>query len=108
MTRRTQKVASLIKADVAQAIEDTIKLPDTIVSVTEVEVSPDLKEAIVWLSIYGKNEDQARETVSESHAQIQKFVASKSRTKFTPKLQFRFDTSAGYADKINQLIKKIK
>jgi len=106
--RRTDKLSSLIKALVASAIEDMVQVRDTIISVTEVNVSPDCKRAIVWFSIYGSNPEQAKHLIDELSLKIQNSVAQKCQTKFTPKLQFCFDDRLEYADKINQIIKKIK
>lgn len=108
MSLRTDKVASVIHQVVAQIINENVRYPHTTVTITRVQVSPDLKHAAVWLSIYGQDTARAAAEILDMQKEYSRRVATISTTKFSPKLRFHFDTSAEYADKINRLINAIK
>ncbi|MHC4355618.1 MAG: ribosome-binding factor A [Planctomycetota bacterium] len=57
-TRRQEKVARVVKEAVSDAIANHLSDPriEGLVSVTEVDVAPDMRTADVYVSILGKNE----------------------------------------------------
>jgi ribosome-binding factor A len=80
-----------------------------LISITEVEVSPDLHLARVFLS--GLKEEETRQMVKELHAQrgkIRHFLGQKIRLRYTPELDFRFDDTSARAGRIEQLLSDIK
>ena len=60
MTRRTERVNELLRAEVSEILQREVKDPrlNVLFSVTEVSVSPDLKSARVYLSVMGSEEEQ--------------------------------------------------
>lgn len=71
-------------------------------------MSPDLKHASIWLSVYGRSAKKATADVLNMRKNFSRSIASTSTTKFSPKLEFYFDTSAEYADNMNRLIGDIE
>ncbi len=82
-----------------------------IVSVTGADVSPDLKNAKIYVSVLGKNKDEERATFEElcAHAGfIRHELAHMMRSRTVPELRFIRDESLEYGDKIDRIIKEIE
>jgi ribosome-binding factor A len=95
-TRRQEKVARVVKEAVSDAIANHLSDPriEGLVSVTRVEMAPDLRRADVYLSILGKSEAaQNRTYTAITHAgrRIQRLLADDLRMKFCPVLHFYRD-----------------
>lgn len=76
-------------------------------SVTEVEVSPDLHFARVFISAL--NEDEARrvvEALQERRGRIRSFLGKRIRLRYTPELDFKYDDTAARAGRIEALLKE--
>ncbi len=81
-----------------------------LISVTEVDVAPDLKTAYVYVSIYGTNEAETKRTftlLQESAGFIRKELAGVMRMRTVPALTFRMDGSMTYGAKMDEIFKKI-
>ena len=92
-SRRQEKVARVIKEAVSDIVRNQLNDPriEGLVSVTEVDISPDLKTADVFLSVLASSETAARKTFSAiSHATgyIQTEVGSRMTSKYFPRLNF--------------------
>jgi ribosome-binding factor A len=106
MSQRTRKVSSLIKHIIAAELT---QLPDSAyLTVTTVDVSPDLRQATVWIGVIAGSNKEAEERfkgLETAQNRFQGAVAKGLTTKFTPKLAFKHDTSGAYAEDITKLIK---
>ena len=81
-----------------------------LISVTEVDVAPDLKTAYVYVSIYGTNEVETKRSfaiLQESAGFIRKELAAVMRMRTVPALTFRMDGSMTYGAKMDEIFKKI-
>lgn len=81
-----------------------------LVSVTGADVSPDLKNAKIYVSILAKNDEEEKATFDEIcvHAGfIRHELAHMMRSRTVPELRFFRDESMDYGDKIDRLIKEI-
>lgn len=77
------------------------------ITVSEVRVSPDMKNATAFvMTLGGKNMDAVLPALNESAIEFQKEIGKNIRTKFTPRVKFVSDDSYAYAEKIENLIKK--
>lgn len=95
-TRRQAKVASVVKEAVSEAITHHLSDPriEGLVSVTRVDMAPDLRNAEVYLSIFGQDESAQNKTfaaISHAKNRIQSFVARRVQSKFCPVLHFHRD-----------------
>ena len=95
-TRRQEKVARVVKEAVSDAIANHLNDPriEGFVSVTRVDMAPDLRNADVYLSILGKDDTvQNRTFVAITHAKsrVQSLLAGKLQCKFCPVLRFHRD-----------------
>ena len=79
------------------------------VTVTEVRVSPDLKHAYAYvLSLGGLNMDEILPALNKEAHYFQKEINRGTQLKFTPKLQFRKDTSFDNASHLEGIIRSIE
>ncbi|GAA4035587.1 30S ribosome-binding factor RbfA [Parerythrobacter jejuensis] len=75
------------------------------ISVTEVRMSPDLRNATVYVKpLLGKGEDEIVTALRRNTAYLQREVAKRLGLKFAPKLKFRADESFEEADRIERLL----
>ena len=75
------------------------------ISVTEVRMSPDLRNAGVYVKpLLGMNEREVLTARRQNTAYLQREVAKRLGLKFAPKLQFRADESFDEADRIERLL----
>ena len=79
------------------------------ITVTEVRMSPDLKNARAYvIPLGGKNTEKVVNILSEFSHLIRKALSKKIDMKFLPKVSFVSDKSFDYAEKIERLIQKNK
>lgn len=75
------------------------------VSVTEVRMSPDLRNAKVYVKpLLGEDEVLVLKALKQNTAYFQREVAQRLGLKFAPKLQFREDESFDEASRIDELL----
>lgn len=75
------------------------------VSVTEVRMSPDLRQARVYAKpLLGGDEDAVLKALRRNTAYLQREVAQRLGLKFAPKLKFMPDESFDEADRIEKLL----
>ena len=83
--------------------DDTVSAAN--ISVTEVKMTPDLRNAAVYVKpLLGKDEDEIVKALRQNTAFLQKEVAKRLGLKFAPKLTFRADESFDEADRIESLL----
>ncbi len=110
MSERIAKVESLIQQVVAQGLREELGGDSARISVTRVDASPDLRHAIVWLGVVGKNDTHQHElyeTALGSLKAIQRKLATTITTKFVPNLTVKLDTGGQYAQEIDKLLRSI-
>lgn len=75
------------------------------VSVTEVRMTPDLRNATVYVKpLLGADEEDVMQALRHNTAYLQREVAKRLGLKFAAKLQFRADESFDEADRIEKLL----
>ena len=112
-SQRQLRVGELIKQSLGQIfLRDEAKVPtlDTRnITVTEVRMSPDLKNARAYvIPLGGKEATKAVNALTEFSYLIRKALSKKINMKFLPKVYFVSDKSFDYAAKIEKLIQKNK
>ena len=86
-----------------QVHDDTLSAHS--VSVTEVRMTPDLRNAAVYVKpLLGADEEEVVKALRQNTAYLQREVAKRLGLKFAPKLQFRGDESFDEAERIEKLL----
>lgn len=111
MTKRTERLNSLLKEVISEVIRSDVRNPQVaeFTTVTEVNISKDLHHAKVYISVIG-TEKERTETIEalESAAGFIGVLTSKKVTmRHFPSLTFRLDSSVDKQLKIDSLLKKI-
>ena len=112
-SQRQLRVGELIKQSLGQIfLRDEAKIPvieTKNITVTEVRMSPDLKNARAYvIPLGGKDSEKAVNILTEFSYLIRKALSKKVDMKFLPKVFFVSDKSFDYAEKIEKLIQENK
>lgn len=108
--QRIARMNELLKEEVGLLIHDEMKDPRVgFATVTAVETSPDLKNATVFVSVLGNDEekDQTLEAVTRARGFIQGELGKRLKLKYTPSLKFERDDSADASMRIAKILEKI-
>lgn len=109
--KRTERVGSLIQMALGQLILTRLKDPRLgFVTVTHVEVSPDLKSAKVFYSAMGNEEAKAssRLALEKAAGFLQKAIAVSLKLRYTPKLLFELDDSLDRGLEIDRVLRDLR
>lgn len=104
-----RRVNEAIREVLGDAIATELKDPRIgFVTVTEVDTSPDLRSARVYVSVLGSVEARAEtlEGLSSSHGFLQGKIARSMRLKRTPTLTFHYDESIDRGQRISRLLEE--
>ena len=107
---RPERVADQIRAEVTTMIARDLHDPGVgFVTVTRVEVSPDLQHARVYYTSLG--DAAARTNTARALERAAGFMRSqigrRLRLRRAPEIRFDFDLSIGHQDRVEQLLKEI-
>lgn len=107
-TRRVEEVSALLKREVSILIHETLAEKYGMVTLTDIDVSPDLKDAKAFISVFDKKDEENvlkdLETESRNYNRI---LGRKLKMKFTPKITFSLDNMQENIDKVDGLLEEI-
>lgn len=108
--KRSARVKDLIREEVADIIMHKLKDPRLgFVTVTDAQVSDDLRHARIYMSVFEEEKKEASLKVLNSSARfIRNELGKRIKIKFIPDLTFKLDESITYGAKIDQLLEDIK
>ncbi|MEX0701277.1 MAG: 30S ribosome-binding factor RbfA [Planctomycetales bacterium] len=109
MSRRTLKVAEAIRETVSTAVLFELRDPRVRnVTVIRAEVSPDLRHAKVYVSVMGDEKGQSLSLhgLESARGFLQKKVADRLQTRYTPQLAFVLDESVKKSVEASRLIRE--
>lgn len=107
---RVERVAEQIKKELSQLIQAELKDPRIgFITVTGVEVTGDLSQARVYLSVLG-SEEQKEETlkaIARGKGFLRSELGKRIRFRHIPDLIFKFDSSIEYGSHIEALLEQL-
>lgn len=110
MSVRTEKVASIVKEEIGVIFQRNFDMNVYgFMTVTEVRMSPDLKVAKVYVSIFG-DAAQKKKTLGMLEAQkpfVRQTLGHHIRLKFTPSIAFYLDETMDNAMNLEKIFKRI-
>ncbi|HEY6011763.1 MAG TPA: 30S ribosome-binding factor RbfA [Nitrospirota bacterium] len=107
--KRSARVSDQMKEEIADILMRKIKDPRIgFVTVTDVEVSDDLRNAKVFVSIYGGNQKETVEGLTSASAFIRSELGHRMRLRRVPELLFRIDATAERGAHIMELLREIE
>ena len=108
---RIEKLQELIKQETGKMLLNDIKDPRIgFVTVTDVEMTGDLREAKIFVSIMGGTEQvkNSLEGLQSALGFIRREIGKRIRLRFTPEISFALDTSLDYGDHIQKLLLQVE
>ncbi len=116
-TRRQEKMARAVKEAVCDAVANRLSDPriEGFTSVTRVDMTPDLRNANVYLSIFGSSDTAQNKTfaaITHAKNRIQALLAGRLQSRFCPVLHFfkdeDFKKTLETMKLIDQAVKELK
>ncbi len=110
-SRRQDRVAALIQRELSEIIQRSVKDPRVaFCTVTQAEVSPDLKYVDVKVSVIG-DEAQKEKTLAglkSAAGFLRREIGKRLTLRYSPELRFAIDQSADYLLRIDGLLKSVE
>ncbi|CCU79248.1 Ribosome-binding factor A [Halanaerobium saccharolyticum subsp. saccharolyticum DSM 6643] len=109
--KRAVRVGELLKEEISQIVLREMKDPRIgFVSITDVEVSGDLRHAKVFISVYGtdKEKEETLNGLQQAQGFVRKLVGERVKIHHTPEIIFRYDDSIENGVHISEIIKDLK
>ncbi|MEF2965167.1 30S ribosome-binding factor RbfA [Paenibacillus sp. M1] len=107
---RTGRVAEQIKKELSLLIQSELKDPRIgFVTVTGVDVTNDLSQATVYLSVFGDEESKQNSLkgLDKANGFLRTEIGKRIRLRHTPELIFKIDQSIAYGSRIEKLLSDI-
>ena len=105
-----RRVDGAIRSVLSDAIASDLKDPRVgFVTVTGVKTSPDLRHAVVYVSVLGDEPTRAAslDGLRSAHGYLQRRVAGEIKLKHTPTLDFVYDDTVDRGLRINELLHQV-
>ncbi len=110
MSMRANRVAEQMKKEVGAIISQKIKDPRVgFVTVTDVEVTGDLQQATIYISVLGSDSkvEDTLKGLSKAKGFIRTEIGQRIRLRITPEIEFKIDTSVAYGNRIDTLLRQV-
>lgn len=110
-SRRLRQMNQVLKEHVSRFLEQELREPEIgLLTVTRVEVTPDLAEAKIWVSSYARDKSLSRivKYLRSINQDVYRSLRDVLTTKRVPKIRFMIDENGEYADRIDQLLKQAR
>lgn len=110
MSRRTERIASLIQTELSEVVLKKLKDPRIgFVTLTGVDMTPDLKLARVYYSVLGKEKEKedTQRALERAAGFLQHAIAEALKLRFTPKLTFHLDESLEEGMRIEGILREL-
>ncbi|KXH80023.1 30S ribosome-binding factor RbfA [Sporosarcina sp. HYO08] len=111
MSMRANRVAEQMKKELGEIIGTKIKDPRIgFVTITDVEVTGDLQQAIVFISVLGSDyeKENTLKGLTKAKGFIRSEIGQRIRLRKTPEIEFEFDHSVAYGNRIESLLRQVK
>lgn len=109
MSHRTERLAEEIRAVLSEAVRDVRDGRVGFVTLTGVDLTPDLRQARVYVSRLGSSEERETAVDALNHAApfLRHALAVKARLKHTPVLRFVSDATLERGSRVEEIIREI-
>lgn len=108
-SNRIKRISEEVKKVVSVMLINGIKDPriTSMVSVTDVEVTNDLRYAYVYISILGGNKEDSLEGLNSARGYIRREVGKAVKLRYVPEIIFKIDDSIERGMYMDELIKNL-
>lgn len=108
---RQDRVMEAIRQEVSLIIHDELNDPRLgFVTITKVEMAPDLRYAKIFFSVLGKDEEHKKTKLALDSALgfIRKSIAERINLRLAPEIAFEEDRSVEYSVRIQEILEEVK
>ncbi|MBE5743368.1 MAG: 30S ribosome-binding factor RbfA [Clostridiales bacterium] len=107
--KRTDRLNSEFRKIIYDVIKNKLNIAGVteMFSITEVDVSPDLKHAKVYISVYSTSEEKEKATfdaICKASPEIRRELAHSTTIRYVPELRFYKDGASAYGNKIDTIL----
>ena len=107
--KRSDRLGSQLHREIGKVIQYDINDPRLqFVTVTEVRLSDDLKDATVFVSVFGEVSADVFERLVHAGGFIRRRTGERCYLKYVPRLNFKLDTSRERAARIDSLLDEVR
>ena len=109
-SRRSQRVADVVRAELSRLILLEAHDKDLhLVTVTDVEMPPDLRSARVYFSCLGADEERekAADALRRAAGYLRREVGQRCQLRYAPELHFIYDRSLERGARIEELLHQV-
>ena len=112
-TQRQLRVGEEIRAVLAQMFAHgethLVELDSASITVSEVRISPDLKNATAYvMPLAGQNKEMVMKALTDNASRIRHLMIKRITLRTAPKLHFKLDTSYEVAHRVSELLNQVK
>jgi ribosome-binding factor A len=107
---RANRVGEQLKKELGEIFQRELKDPRIgFLTVTAVDMSGDLQQAKVYISVLGSEEqkENSLKAIAKASGFIRSEVGKRIRLRHTPELVFKFDESIDYGSRIEKLLEDL-
>jgi ribosome-binding factor A len=111
MSQRTDRVDELLRQEITAILTKEIADPQIgFATVTDVETSPDLRHARVWVSVIGQRaeRDATLRALERAMGYVRRELGTRLRLRRIPELQVRLDDSAERGTRVLRLLSDLE
>jgi len=109
MKHRLFRVNELLKRELSSIITREVSFDGALVTLNQVDVTPDLKQAHAYISVFGKENQASVMAKLEEHRVILQHALAKAVTlKYTPQIVFHFDDSIERGARVFKILQEIE
>ena len=110
-TTRQRRVSELIREEVSLILQQEVSAPHVgFATVTDLEISADLREAQVFVSVFGQQEQREEGIRALQHAAgyVRSLLAKRVELRVVPELFFHLDDTPGRASRVMDLLHQVE
>ncbi|SDN29471.1 30S ribosome-binding factor RbfA [Alkalicoccus daliensis] len=108
---RANRVAEQLKKEISDIIQRDLKDPRLgFTTITDVDITGDLQQATVFVTVYGEEEERKKtlEALEKAKGFIRSEAGKRVQLRKTPEISFEFDESIERGNRIESLLREMK
>jgi ribosome-binding factor A len=110
MTKRTDRVNELLRDEIAELVRNDLRDPRMggMVSVTHVDVSPDLRHALAFVSVFGTDDERlgTMQALDSARPFVRRELGRRLRLRYIPDVEFVSDRSIEQAQELTDQMRR--
>jgi len=109
VSRRIKQVEDVVIRELSPVLMREVEFPPgSFPNILRVKVSPDLKNATVWLGVVPpEKREEVLEAINNNIKEVQRALNKRLTMKFVPRLLFKIDTTSDNVVRVQELVSKI-